>query len=54
MKKSLNTGIEHSVIFTVLTKKTIAITVPNSLKLKIRHINSIIGFIDADKNLEKI
>lgn len=41
-------------MFTELTKKTIAITVPNSLKPKVRHINSINGFIDTDMNLEKI
>ena len=41
-------------MLTELTKKTIATTVPNSLKPKVRHMNSINGFIDTDMNLEKI
>ena len=54
IKKSLNIGIEHNIMLKELTKKTIATTVPNSLKPKVRHMNSINGFIDTDMNLEKI
>ena len=54
IKKSLNNGIEQSIMLIELTKKTIATTVPNSVKPKMRQMNNINGLINTDMNLEKI
>tara|TARA_B100000900_G_scaffold315718_1_gene274644 strand:+ start:14333 stop:14485 length:153 start_codon:yes stop_codon:yes gene_type:complete len=41
-------------MFIALTKNTIAINVPNSSKLKNKHINNNNGLIKTDTNLAKI